>query len=336
MSYIAIGGAAISIVGGLMGSSSAAAAERAAAQKAAALNAQLDSLERNRQAIINPYAATKDLSSMGKNAYANIGVATQAAEFQAEQNDLALASTLDTLRATGASAGGATALAQAALKSQQQVSASLESQEAANEKLRAEGEQKLNEFRISEAQKMQDAANAASQFKYSETEKREIAKMDRVQSQLTGAQNQQASANAAGQMAQANMFSGISSAVTSGLGAINASNAASTAATSIPGLQQTVQSSGLNPAGVTTGGGATFSGALLPGSDRRLKKNINLIGKSDSGLNIYSFEYINSKFGEGLFQGVMSDEVPSSAVIKGHDGYDRVNYSLLDVEFKQI
>ena len=302
MAYVAIGGAAVSIIGGIMGMGSAAAAERAAAQKAAALNAQLDSLERNRQAIINPYAATKDLSSMGKNAYANIGVATQAAEFQAEQNDLALASTLDTLRATGASAGGATALAQAALKSQQQVSASLESQEAANEKLRAEGEQKLNEFRISEAQKMQDAANAASQFKYSETEKREIAKMDRVQSQLTGAQNQQASANAAGQMAQANMFSGISSAVTSGIGAINAKNAAKAAGE----------------------------------SDRRLKKNINLIGKSDSGLNIYSFEYINSKFGEGLFQGVMSDEVPSSAVIKGHDGYDRVNYSLLDVEFKQI
>lgn len=303
MAYVAIGGAAVSIIGGIMGSSSAAAAERAAAQKAAALNAQLDSLERNRQAIINPYAATKDLSSMGKNAYANIGVATQAAEFQAEQNDLALASTLDTLRATGAGAGGATALAQAALKSQQQVSASLESQEAANEKLRAQGEEKLNEFRISEAQKMQDAANAASQFKYSETEKREIAKMDRIQSQLTGAQNQQASAAAAGQMAQANMFSGISSAVTSGIGAINAKNAAAAAAT---------------------------------GSDRRLKKNINLIGKSDSGLNIYSFEYINSKFGEGLFQGVMSDEVPSSAVIKGHDGYDRVNYSLLDVEFKQI
>jgi len=222
MAYVAIGGAAVSILGGIMGMGSAAAAERAAAQKAAALNAQLDSLEKNRQAIINPYAATKDLSSMGKNAYANIGVATQAAEFQAEQNDLALASTLDTLRATGASAGGATALAQAALKSQQQVSASLESQEAANEKLRAQGEEKLNEFRISEAQKMQDAANAASQFKYSETEKREIAKMDRVASQLTGAQNQQASAAAAGQMAQASMFSGIGSAVTSGLGAISA------------------------------------------------------------------------------------------------------------------
>lgn len=229
MAYVAIGGAAVSIVGGIMGMGAAASAERAAAQRAAALNAQLDSLEKNRQAIINPYAATKDLSSMGKNAYANIGVATQAAEFQAEQNDIALANTLDTLRATGSSAGGATALAQAALKSQQQVSASLESQEAANEKLRAEGEQKLNEFRISEAQKMQDAANAASQFRYSEKEKREIAKMDRVQSQLTGAQNQQASAAAAGQMAQANMFAGIGSAVTSGLGAMQAQGNANVA-----------------------------------------------------------------------------------------------------------
>ena len=50
-------------------------------------------------------------------------------------------------------------------------------------------------------------------------------------------------------------------------------------------------------------------------SDRKLKKNINLIGKSPSGLNIYNFEYIDSKYGNGVFQGVMSDEVPSNAVI---------------------
>ena len=247
MSYIAIGGAAISIVGGLMGSSSAAAAERAAAAKAAALNAQLDSLEKNRQAIINPYAATKDLSGMAKdlsgnihNEYANLGVATQAAKMQAEEADLSLANTLDTLRSTGSSAGGATALAQAALQSKKQVSASIESQEAQNEKLKAQGAQEVNNLKMaeakriqgiqmSEAQKMQDAANATSQFQYGETEKREMAKMDRVQSQLTGAQNQQASANAAGQMAQASMFSGIGSAVTSGLGAMSAEGNANVA-----------------------------------------------------------------------------------------------------------
>ena len=71
-------------------------------------------------------------------------------------------------------------------------------------------------------------------------------------------------------------------------------------------------------------------------SDRRLKKNISLIGKSPNGLNIYSFEYINSKFGNGLYQGVMSDEIPFSAVIDSGNGYDMVNYNAIDVEFKRI
>ena len=70
-------------------------------------------------------------------------------------------------------------------------------------------------------------------------------------------------------------------------------------------------------------------------SDRRLKKNINLIGESPSGLNIYSFEYKDSKYGEGLFQGVMSDEIPQEAIIN-NGKYDMVNYNMLDVEFKQI
>ena len=32
----------------------------------------------------------------------------------------------------------------------------------------------------------------------------------------------------------------------------------------------------------------------------------------------------------------MSDEVIKEAVVIGADGYDRVNYSLLDVEFKKV
>ena len=74
-------------------------------------------------------------------------------------------------------------------------------------------------------------------------------------------------------------------------------------------------------------------GAL--GSDRKLKKNINKIGESLSGLNIYSFNYKDTKYGEGLFQGVMSDEIPQEAVHRV-DGYDAVDYSMLDVEFKKI
>jgi len=32
----------------------------------------------------------------------------------------------------------------------------------------------------------------------------------------------------------------------------------------------------------------------------------------------------------------MSDEVPTNAIIKHKDGFDRVDYSKLDVEFKLI
>ncbi len=83
--------------------------------------------------------------------------------------------------------------------------------------------------------------------------------------------------------------------------------------------------------------GAISSGVDLIGqvamSDKRLKKNIKLIGKSPSGLKIYAFEYIDKFFGEHVYQGVMSDEVPSNAVIN-NGGYNKVDYSKIDVEFK--
>ncbi len=79
--------------------------------------------------------------------------------------------------------------------------------------------------------------------------------------------------------------------------------------------------------------GQNFMGGF---SDRRLKKNIKLIGYSPSGLKIYMFEYINKIFGDGIYQGVMSDEIPQQAVIKHSNGYDRVNYSKIDVKFKEL
>jgi hypothetical protein len=71
-------------------------------------------------------------------------------------------------------------------------------------------------------------------------------------------------------------------------------------------------------------------------SDRRLKKNIKLIGLSPSGLKIYNFKYKNNIFGKGTYQGVMSDEITKKAVFIHEDGFDRVDYSMLDVEFKLI
>ena len=72
---------------------------------------------------------------------------------QNEQTDIALANTLDTIRATGGGAGGATALAQAALQGKKGVAASIESQEASNAKLKAQGQQQLERATVEEGKK---------------------------------------------------------------------------------------------------------------------------------------------------------------------------------------
>ena len=71
-------------------------------------------------------------------------------------------------------------------------------------------------------------------------------------------------------------------------------------------------------------------------SDIRLKKNITLIGTSNSGLNVYTFEYKNPMYGNGVYQGVMSNEVPSYAISRNENGYDMVDYGQLDVDFIKL
>tara|TARA_Y100000401_G_scaffold15199_3_gene10311 strand:+ start:814 stop:1530 length:717 start_codon:yes stop_codon:yes gene_type:complete len=77
------------------------------------------------------------------------------------------------------------------------------------------------------------------------------------------------------------------------------------------------------------------SAMMAFGSDRRLKKNINLVGKSPKGLNIYEFEYKDKSLGEGRYSGVMADEVPN-ATLKDKNGYLYVDYNKIDVEFKRV
>jgi len=158
---MAIGGA-LKIAGGIFGSRAAKRRARALARQLKAENAKLNQLQNSRQQIVNPYsgvtdvsALAKDLSSKVSNPFANLSVATKAAEIQMEQSDIALANTLDTLRATGAGAGGATALAQAALQSKQGVAASIETQEAQNEKMRAQGQQAMEQQQLADAQRIQ-------------------------------------------------------------------------------------------------------------------------------------------------------------------------------------
>lgn len=231
-----------SIIGGIIGMGSAKTAARRAAAEKAKLQKQLDSLENSRQAIINPYADFKDisglatnLSGMISNPYANLGVATQASKFEAEQVDMSLANTLDTLKETGASAGGATALAQAALKSKQGISANIEQQEASNEKLRAQGEQQMEQMKMAEAQRiqgvqlsegqrMQQAGAAGQQFMFGARESREQGKIERVAGQLSGAAAQEGQARANQLGALTGMIGGITSAAGSYMAAKGTSN----------------------------------------------------------------------------------------------------------------
>jgi hypothetical protein len=73
-------------------------------------------------------------------------------------------------------------------------------------------------------------------------------------------------------------------------------------------------------------------------SDRRLKTDIQLIGQSPSGINIYSFRFINDT--SKLYQGVLADELIGtefeSAVSQDESGFLIVDYGMLDVEFKEI
>ena len=156
-----IGG--VTALGGTVISSIAAGKQRKFAEEQAERAAdKIKTLEDSRKPIINPYSNVKDISSMAadlssmiSNPFGDLAVATQAAEIKMEQSDIALANTLDTLRASGASAGGATALAQAALQSKKGVAASIEQQEAQNEKLKAQGEQQMQQAKMAEAKRLQ-------------------------------------------------------------------------------------------------------------------------------------------------------------------------------------
>jgi len=133
----------------------------------------LEDLEKDRQAVINPYANVS-------NQYANLGVATQAAKFQSQEADKSLANTLDMMKAGGFSAGGATALARAAAQGKQGVAASIEQQEAANEKLKAQGAQQV-EMMIAQGEGM----------RWNAQEEREMQKLDRTQAEIDNARAQE-------------------------------------------------------------------------------------------------------------------------------------------------
>ena len=151
---------------------------------------KLDDIEKSRQQIVNPYANVT-------NPFANMQVATKAAEMQAEQADISLANVLDNLRQTGA--GGATALAQAALKSKQGITASIQQQEAQNQKLAAQGQQRMEQLK-----------GMGEQARFNMQENRDVRDTYMLQMQMDVAQQQRAAGLATGAAALASGVGGLS------------------------------------------------------------------------------------------------------------------------------
>ena len=148
-----MGGTVGKIIGGVFGVANADKELGRIRDEKAQAKYDLEDARSKRQEIINPYAGITDLSGLAQdlssqitNPFNNVTVATAAAEMQAEEADIALANTLDTLEQTGASAGGATALAMAALKSKNE-----------NSKLKAQGEQNMQREKVAAKQRAQEA-----------------------------------------------------------------------------------------------------------------------------------------------------------------------------------
>lgn len=95
-----------------------------------------------------------------------------------------------------------------------------------------------------------------------------------------------------------------------------------------------------NQGGSDLGGlGALLGGAarIYTASDRRLKTNIEVVGRDEAtGLKIYEFDYSTRP---GRFRGVMADDVRAlfpHAVIRDDSGFDKVDYAALGIEFVEI
>ena len=78
------------------------------------------------------------------------------------------------------------------------------------------------------------------------------------------------------------------------------------------------------------------TGPVLPESDARLKEEIQRVGTTAAGLPLYRFRYRGRP---GLYEGVMAQDLLSTrpdAVAVGADGYYRVDYAKLGVEFRRL
>jgi hypothetical protein len=182
--------------------------------------AMLADLESSRPAFKNPYENMQNQFKDLNNPYANLTVATEAFNMQAEQADQALANSLDVMMETGQAAGGATALAQAALQSKRGIAASIQAQETQNRKMAAQGAASVAMAKAQGAQRVDEMRARGDVMEQNDAIGFHERKMDRAAGLMENAQQNAKDAQAARSAAIAGMADSVAqgASVTASLG----------------------------------------------------------------------------------------------------------------------
>tara|TARA_R100000234_G_C5002653_1_gene181078 strand:+ start:2216 stop:3250 length:1035 start_codon:yes stop_codon:yes gene_type:complete len=272
-----------------------------------------ENMKNQYQGMENQFAGMKNQFAGMENTMEDLTVNQQQAQFEAQQFQQSQANIMDTMgQAAGGSGIAATvqALAQQGQLQAQQSSASIGQQESQNQAMAAQQAAQLQQLEAQGAADvdLQQRQGAAA---VDMATRKGASDVDRMRAQGKQVEQQrQLDLNA------------------TMLGMAQSEVAAYQQQAMQAEAQKTEALGGL------VGAGGNLIGSLF--SDRRLKENIKHIGRSPSGIKIYTFEYKNKNIGDGIYQGVMSDEIPRDAVVKHDSGYDMVDYSKLDVEFKNL
>ena len=201
--------ATVALISGIVAKVESDKQAKTSLNKAERAERKLTALENSRQEILNQGEKIRDLKSQIFNPYANIAVAMKGTDLQIEQTDEALANTLDTINQSGTGAGGATALARMAAKSKAQIGASLENQEAQNQKLRMQGEATM----IGQKMALDQQAFQAEEAAWGRQEGRDVTQLNRLAAMQANAEQQAMAWKMAGNQA---LMEGISGATEAG------------------------------------------------------------------------------------------------------------------------
>ena len=93
-----------------------------------------------------------------------------------------------------------------------------------------------------------------------------------------------------------------------------------------------------SPVMASKGSSEAWNMGLLS-SDLRVKKNVERVGETASGIPTYTFSYKTGRGPAGTFQGVMAQDllkIQPDAVSEMSDGYLGVDYSRIDAKFQRV